>query len=231
MRRFWEKVTVEPIGARHAVRLDGRAVNTPTRAELYLPNSALAAAVKAEWDAAGEKIDPAAMPMTGFANAAIDRVAKERAAFVAAIGAYAETDLFCYRAEAPAALSQRQEAAWGGWLRWAQARYLIRFHITAGIMHQPQPAATIARLREAVAALSDWQLAAASKLTALSGSLIALLALAEGAANAQRIWPDLIVDELWQEEQWGADDYARKNRHDREADFYSAARFLALVSG
>ncbi len=230
MKRFWKKVTTERGAAGFAIRLDGRAVKTPMRAELYLPNEALARAVKAEWDAVDDIIDPAAMPMTGFANAAIDRVANERAAFVAAIGEYAETDLFCYRAEGPAALLERQAAAWGHWLHWAEARYLIGFHLVQGIMHMPQPATTVARLQQAVAALNDWQLAAASKLAALSGSLVAVLALAEGRAQAETIWPDLIADELWQEEQWGADDYALKNRRDRAADFAAAARFLIMAA-
>lgn len=229
MKRFWRDVAVERVAAGHAIRLDGRAVKTPMRRELILPSAALAGAVKAEWDAVGDAIDPAAMPMTGFANAAIDRVANERAAFVSAIGEYAETDLLCYRAQAPAALAQRQAAAWTPWLDWAQARYSVRFHVVTGIMHRPQAEQTVARLQAAVAALSDWQLAAASKLAALSGSLVAVLALAEGAADAEQIWPDLILDELWQEEYWGADDYAAKNRRDREADFMAAARFLALA--
>jgi chaperone required for assembly of F1-ATPase len=229
MRRFWTDVSVEQVGDAYAIRLDGRAVKTPLRRELVLPNALLAEAVKAEWDAVSEVINPAAMPMTGFANAAIDRVANERATFMETIGEYAETDLFCYHAEGPDALACRQEAAWGRWLRWAQARYFLSFHLVTGIMHEAQPEATLARLKEAVAALNDWQLAAVSKLVALSGSLVAVLALVEGEATADAIWPDLIIDELWQEEQWGADEYALKNRRDREADFKDAAAFLALV--
>ena len=228
MKRFWKTVTIEEGEGRYAIKLDGRAVKTPLRRELYLPNVPLAEAVKAEWDMVGEDIDPAAMPMSGFANAAIDRVASERAAFVYTIGEYAETDLFCYRAESPEKLIARQEAVWDKWLHWAQARYRLSFNIVTGIMHAPQPIATVERLKEAVAEMNDWQLAAVSKLVALSGSLVAVLALTEGEAQADTIWPDLILDELWQEEQWGADEYALKNRRDREADFKDAASFLKL---
>lgn len=234
MKRFWKEVTVEAVeaveaaGGGHAIRLDGRIVKTPMKAILVLPNPVMTAAVKAEWDAAGDDIDPAAMPITGFANAAIDRVRADRQGFIGSIAAYGESDLLCYRAQEPEELVQRQAAVWDHWLQWAQARYSAEFTVVSGIMHQPQPAATLMRLKEAVATLNDWQLAAASRLVPISGSLVALLAILEGEVTAGALWPDLILDELWQEEKWGADDYALKNRRDREADFKDAARFLAM---
>jgi chaperone required for assembly of F1-ATPase len=72
MRRFWKTVSLEQGTYGHGIRLDGRVLKTPQKAELYLPTRPLADAVVAEWEAVGESIDPIAMPMTGFANAAID---------------------------------------------------------------------------------------------------------------------------------------------------------------
>jgi chaperone required for assembly of F1-ATPase len=230
MRRFWKETTAQAAGDGFAIRLDGKPLKTPMKADLWLPNAAMAQAVVSEWDAVGEKIDPATMPITGFANAAIDRVAADRQGFIDSIAAYGESDLLCYRAEEPEQLTQRQAAAWDHWLNWAQARYFVTFTVVAGIMHQPQPEPTLARLKDAVASLNDWQLAAASRLVPISGSLVALLALTENHTAAQVIWLDLVVDELWQEEKWGADDFALKNRRDREADFMNAARFLALAA-
>ncbi len=230
MKRFWKDTAAVAAGEGFAIRLDGKPLKTPMKAELWLPNAAMAEAVKAEWDAVGEEIDPAALPITGFANAALDRVAADRQSFIDSIAAYGESDLLCYRAEEPAALAERQAAAWDHWLNWAQNEYSIAFTLVAGIMHQAQPEATLARLKDTVAGLNNWQLAAASRLVPISGSLIALLALIDGGAAAEALWPDLIVDELWQEEKWGADDFALKNRRDREADFRNAARFLDLAS-
>jgi chaperone required for assembly of F1-ATPase len=228
MKRFWKKVTLEAVDGGHAIRLDGRIVKTPMKAVLVLPNLVMTAAVKAEWDAVEGDIDPTAMPISGFANAAIDRVRADRESFTGSIAAYGESDLLCYRAEEPEELLQRQAAVWDPWLHWAQARYSIEFNVISGIMHQPQSAATLLRLKEAVMKLSDWQLAAASRLVPISGSLVALLAIVEDEVTADALWPDLILDELWQEEKWGADDYALKNRRDRETDFKDAVRFLAM---
>jgi chaperone required for assembly of F1-ATPase len=118
---------------------------------------------------------------------------------------------------------------WDPWLDWARARYDVSFVIVEGIMHQPQPEATLAKLRAAVAARGTFELAAMAKLAHLSGSLIATLAVVERAGEAQDIWNAACLDELWQEELWGADHWAQKNRNDREADFMAAVRFLELL--
>lgn len=229
MRRFWKEVSVEQSAYGLAIRLDGRPVKTPLRAELSVPTKAMADAVILEWEAVEEKIDPAAMPMTGFANAAIDRIGPERATFVAAISAYGETDLFCYRAEAGEPLAARQAEIWDPWLNWARARYDVAFNIVEGIMPQSQPLETVARLQAAVASRGTFELAAMAKLAHLSGSLVATLALVERAGTAEELWAASCLDEIWQEELWGEDYFATKNRNDREAEFMQAARFLELL--
>ena len=82
MKRFWKDVTVD---AERGVRLDDRPVRTPGRAPLMLPTAALAEAVAEEWRSVDGDIDPRAMPLTGLANAAIDRVTPDSAAFAAGL--------------------------------------------------------------------------------------------------------------------------------------------------
>ena len=108
MKRFWTEVTAEPDGTGWTIRLDGRPVRTPARAPLVVPTRALAEAIANEWRAPSDTIDPRAMPLTGLANAAIDRVAPDPAAFADGLARYAETDLACYRAEGPGALTARR---------------------------------------------------------------------------------------------------------------------------
>jgi chaperone required for assembly of F1-ATPase len=229
MRRFWTEVTVEQSAYGLAIRLDGKPVKTPLRAELMVPTRGLANAVISEWQAVEEKIDPATMPMTGFANAAIDRIGPERDVFVAAISAYGETDLFCYRAGAGEPLAARQAEIWEPWLDWACTRYDVVFNTVEGIMPQPQPSETVVRLQAAIASRGTFELAAMAKLAHLSGSLVATLALVERAGTADELWAASCLDEIWQEELWGEDYFATKNRNDREREFMQAARFLELL--
>lgn len=228
MKRFWKDVEVVADGD-FVIALDGKRVKTPGRAHLVLPTRALAEAIAEEWRAVVGAVDPHAMPLTGIANAAIDRVAADPESFAAGLARYGETDLVCYRAESPAALADRQELAWGPLLAWARRRFDVDFQVTAGITHVPQPRMTVDRLAHAVAALDPFRLAGLSPLVTIGGSLVAALAVAEGAVPAEDAWDSVCVDERWQLEQWGSDDEAVAGLEIRRRDFLAAARFLELL--
>ncbi|MFO1261149.1 MAG: ATP12 family protein [Sphingomonadaceae bacterium] len=230
MKRFYKEATATEADGGWQILLDGRPVRTPARALLILPNAALGEAVAQEWAAQGEEIDPASMPMTGIANAALDHVTPDPAAFAAPIIAYGESDLLCYRAEGPEVLVQRQEAAWSPLLGWAEAHYGAHFAVTSGILHVAQPQETLKRMAEAVLALPPFLLAPLSTLVTMSGSLIIGLAAVERAFPLQELWQAAELDELWQAEQWGDDDQALKRRAQRHEEFMTVARFADLAA-
>ena len=229
MKRFWTAAQAVADESGWAIRLDGRPVRTPVRAPLIVPGGALAHAIAAEWDAQGEAIDPRTMPMTGFANASIDRVLPAPGDFRSQIAAYAASDLLCYRAEEPPELIERQNAHWDPLLDWARARHGVAFAVTAGIVPVDQPALTLAALRGAVEALDPWLLAGAATLTQIGGTLIGTLALLDGAVPAEALFEAASLDERWQAEQWGEDVEAAARIETRRAEFLAAADYCALV--
>jgi len=229
MRRFWKEVAACPDEGGWRIDLDGRPVRTPARALLTLATLGLAEAVAKEWRSVGEKVDPRAMPLTGLANAALDRVAPHQEAFAAGLARYAESDLLCYRADSPAALIERQAAAWDPLLQWARRRYDVDFAVTEGISPVDQPQATLDRLTQAVHALDPFQLAGLSPLVTVGGSLVTGLAVLEGGASVDQGWSAVSLDERWQLEQWGADAEAEQALALREADFRAGTRFLELL--
>ena len=205
MKRFWKAVATVPGDAGWTIELDGRPIKTQARAPLQVPAEPLAAAIAAEWNAVDQEVDPRTMPLTGLANAAIDRIAPAKAAFAANIAKYAEADLACYRAEGPTALVERQAASWDNLLAWARRRYDVDFATTQGIVHVTQPPATIERLAHAVATVDSFRLAGLASIVTIGGSLIAGLAVLEGALSAGEAWAAVSIDDAWQAEQWGAD--------------------------
>ncbi|MEH3046720.1 ATP12 family chaperone protein [Sphingomonas adhaesiva] len=226
MKRFWKEVSVD---TDRVVRLDDRPVRTPGRAPLALPGAALAAAIADEWRGVAEAIDPRAMPLTGLANAAIDRVGADHDGFAQGLARYAESDLLCYRADGPQELVARQAAAWDPLLDWARTRYDVHFELVTGVMHRAQPTATLARLSDAVASRDAFRLAAMSPVVTITGTLIGALALVEGAVDAGTLWSAAMVDEDWQAERWGEDDLATQARAARRRDYDAAVRFLRLL--
>ena len=184
MKRFWKEARAE--GGQ--VLLDGRPVRTPKRNLLEVPSVSLAQAIAAEWDAVVEVLDPRLLPLTGLANAAIDIVSADREGFAESLARYADTDLLAYRATSPDELTGRQAREWDPLLTWVQTRYDVHVEPVHGIIHRPQPAATVMRLREVVLALSPFELAALSPIVTIGGSLVAGLALIERAFDPDMLW-------------------------------------------
>ena len=226
MKRFWTDVSIVEVEGGYGVMLDERPLKTPARVPLAVPSLALADAIAAEWEAAGATVDPRAMPMTGLANAAIDRGGKE---LVAGIVRYAESDQFCYRADGPTPLVERQAEAWDGLLGWARRRFDVDFTCCSGIIHVAQPPETIRKLGHEVAILDRFRLAALSPLVTIGGSLVAGLAVLEKAIPPEAAWEAVSLDERWQLEKWGSDAEAEAALDAKRRDFLAAARFLEFL--
>jgi chaperone required for assembly of F1-ATPase len=228
-KRFYRIASVG--GAPPAVRvlLDGAPVRTPARGELAVPTTALAQALAAEWEAQGERVDPAAMPLTRLVNSALDGVMGREADVRAEIARYAASDLLCYRAEAPAELVQRQAEAWDPVLAWARAELDVHLVTGTGIVPVGQPRAAIATVEQALADLDALPLAAHHVMTALTGSAVLALAHARGWLTAEDAWGAAHIDEDWQISQWGADAEAQARRARRWTEMQAASRLLELL--
>jgi chaperone required for assembly of F1-ATPase len=226
VKRFYKLAAV---GDGNRILLDDRPVKTPGRRDLALPAALLAQAIADEWTAPGARNDPRAMPLTGLAYVAIDRIAPDPAAFARGLAAYGESDLLCYRAEGPEPLAALQDALWDPILAWARQRYDVVLERTSGVIHVKQPAGTIERLGAAIAAHDAFALAGLSPLVTISGSLLVALALGEGAIGLDQAWAAASLDEQWQAQKWGEDSEAAAALAARRRDFEAAARFLALL--
>ena len=229
MKRFYKEAAAAPVDDSWQVALDGRPVKTPARNGLVVPTERLGQALAEEWQDQGEEIDPRSMPLTGLANAAIDRVAPDPASFAESLARYGESDLLCYRAEGPQPLVERQAELWDPLLAWARRRFDIELETACGIMHRPQHGETIERLARAVASRDAFRLAALSPLVTVSGSLVIALALAENAIDLETGWAAATLDERWQIEQWGEDAEAAAMLAARRRDFEAGYRFLSLL--
>jgi chaperone required for assembly of F1-ATPase len=225
VKRFWKDVTVRD----RSILLDGKPVRTPGLIPLILPTDGLAQAVAEEWRSVDADIKPHEMPLTGLSNAAIEKIAPDVSSYAAGLAVYGETDVLCYRAEAPPPLVERQATIWNPLIDWARQRYDITFTVTAGIMHRPQPPETTARLAKAIAGRTAFELAALSAIVTIGGSLVVALLVAENAIDIDAAFDACHLDELWQAELWGEEWMAADTRAAHRAEFHSSARLLTLL--
>ena len=227
-RRFYRAAGVEETEDGFRIVLDGRPVRTPARGFLVAPARALAQALAAEWDAQGETIDPATMPLTRLANSIIDGVVAAPAPVAADIEKYLGSDLLFYRAETPQRLVERQALLWDPALTWAREALGARFILAQGVVHVTQPQGAIAAARAAFPN-DPWRLGALHAITTLTGSALLALALARGQLTADEAWDAAHVDEDWNIEQWGRDEVALSRRAARRAEMDAAATVLAAL--
>ena len=232
MKRVWTQTVAVPRGDGWGVVLDRKPLRLPDGPPLRVPQPGLAAAVAAEWQQAGAdtgEMDYTDVPLTRLAGTAQLRILPDPAPTAAAIAAYGETDLLCYRADAPPALVERQEAAWRPWLDWSRTTLGAALTTTTGITYVRQHPAAIAALQRAVAAETAWVLAGLGIVVPALGSLVLGLAVAHGALSAAEAHALSRVDELFQIEGWGADEEAERRQAHIAADIAHAARFIGLV--
>jgi chaperone required for assembly of F1-ATPase len=231
IRRFYVKAEAALAEGGFAVSLDGRTPRSPRGEALILPTAGLASLVAGEWAAQGADILPATMPATRLAWAALATAGEgARQAAVERIASFAGSDLICYFAEWPAGLVALQEARWGPVIDWAEVALGVSFHRARGIVHRPQPEATIARVAEAASAEDDFALAGLAAATALFGSAILGFALRRGHPSADAAFALSRLDEAHQEERWGVDPEAAARAADMAAEAQMLGQWFAALS-
>jgi chaperone required for assembly of F1-ATPase len=204
-RRFYAKVDIAAADGGFAVRLDGRTPASPTGTPLVPPTEALAGLVAAEWEAQVREIDPNAMAATRLAWGALAMDDEIRAGAAQRLASFAGSDLLCYFADGPTGLVERQERRWGPVIEWAERALGVRFHRVQGIVHQPQPQATLDRIAALAASEDAFALSGLVAAAALFGSAILAFALRRGELTAEAAFELSRLDEAFQEERWGVD--------------------------
>lgn len=227
-RRFYKSATVADDGV--GVMLDERRLRTPRNAVFSAATPALAQAMVAEWNAQGEDIAPATMPLTQLAFAAIDRTPQRRVEIIDYIAKFAETDLVCHRAAAPAELVRRQSDAWDPLVAWAASELGVVLPVVTGVVAAPIPVESIEALRAHAGACGDFELTALAQAAGLAGSALLALALLRGRLDARTAFAAAALDDIWSQEKWGYDPEAAARLDRQRREFDNVARFIALLT-
>lgn len=233
-KRFWKEASVDERDGAYHILLDGRTARTPGRSPLASAHQPVAEKMAEEWDAVGERLDPARLPLTKLIDVALDMGDEARDAILDDVRAYAGTDLLCYRADRPQGLVDRQETVWCPYLDRLRTHHGVIMKLAQGIVHIAQDDAVLDAVRE----LADRRvvdaeaLAALHLATTLTGSAILALALTEPGVDegrAKTVWQAAHVDEDWNRAQWGEDEEATRLRVLRWRDFEAAAFVLSVT--
>lgn len=228
-KRFYrEAACVEDAGA-FAIKLDGRNAKTRGGKPLAVDSRSFGLAIADEWNAQEEAIDLSSMAMTRFAMTVADLGEHDAGAWRKSALSFLKSDLVCYRAVEPAALVDRQAAAWDPLLDWARSSLGITLKTGSGVLFVEQQAEaldTAARLLESESPARALGVKSAAEI---AGSAIIAFALLKRAFPTPTLFAASRVDEDFQAERWGLDHEAQMRAAQLEKDFNDAARFLSLV--
>lgn len=227
-KRFYTDVSIAPVQPGWTVLLDARALRSQAGRPFIVPTQQLAETIVAEWRAQGERIDLATMYNTRQTYGVLDRPDEAVAALAAQVARYAETDLVCYLAEGPAALRDRQEAAWAPLREWAEGLG-VALRPSVGIMPKTQPAASIDAIRAHAIGLDRFRLAGLAHGVALFGSAILGLAVERGRLTAAEAYELSRLDEAYQAEHWGEDAEAVRRTTGARAEARALDQWFAAL--
>ena len=228
-KRFYKETGVTPVEAGFAVTLDGRPTRTPGMKPVVVPVASIATAMAAEWAAQDEVIDPGAMPLVRLVNAALEGGEDAATALREEIVKYAGNDLLLYRADTPQELVSEQERHWDAALVRIARHFGVSFRPAIGIIHEPQPAPTLARLSEVLAGEGHFVLTALVALTSITGSGLLAIAVWHRLLTADEAWDAAHVDENHNLRLWGADEEATLRLRKRRLDFDTAVQLLDFL--
>jgi len=228
-RRFYKAVDVAPASEGFAVQLDGRTPKSPAGTPLVAPSELLAGLVAEEWARQGEHILMATMPATRLAWTALDRISEAHREVAEEVARFAGSDLVCYLAEEPPSLVERQAAAWEPLRDWAAEELGVVLHAARGIVHRPQPAASLLRAEKHAEALDDFALAGLAHAAALFGSAVLAFALQRRRLTGAEAFELSRLDETFQEERWGVDDEAAERTAALAAEAAMLDRWFAAL--
>lgn len=231
MRRFYTTADIAPTAGGHAVRLDGKPLNTSARRPLVVPTVALARTVAAEWAAQGEIVAPASMPVNRLAMTAVDLSDAQRGGAVDQVVDYVQTDLLCYRATYPPELVDAQARHWDPPLAWFAATRGVRLAVARGLVPVAQPEEAGRGVAAELRGLSNWRLVGVHALATTSGSAVLALMVAAGALAAAAAGDAALVDERFERARWGEEADALERERRLLADLDAAERYLATLSG
>ncbi len=228
MKRFYEDVEAVAGDSGWGIELDGRPVRTPGNRFLCVPTEAVAAEIVREWQEQGDKIEPDSMPLTRLANTALDRTARLRTEVIEQISAYGKSDLLCYRAAEPPDLVALQGKVWQPLLDGLSSRHGAALITTIGVAPVEQDPDSMLVLSALVASFDDFSLTGLHSVTAIMGSLVIGLALAEDEISVDDAWRAAVLDEVYQVENWGDDPASELRRQGLKDEIAVAAKFMAL---
>lgn len=206
-----------------------RQLKSPAGNAYSVPQEKLINCIKDEWEAQGDKIVPATMPLTQLLATTLDITRKDKEKTQKGLAAYIPTELLCYYAERPESLVKKQNDIWTPYLKWCMENYGVTFKTGHGLMPIEQDPSTIDKLTDIINSYDDMTLTGLSCTTDCTGSILLGLALIERFKPATDIFEAGELDTTDQVVRWGEDPVTTERHNKMRFELDACEKWIKLV--
>ena len=139
MKRFYKEASLSSETDRgYQILLDGRAVKTPLKSDLFIEHEKIARKIRDEWAGQSEQIKPDSMPYMSLYATIIDKVSPVRAEIIEQVAGYVDGDVILYFNEEDQDFLAQQRQHWHPLLSSAETSYGLRYQIETGFLPNGQ---------------------------------------------------------------------------------------------
>ena len=227
-KKFWRKVFLKQEKNLGVIFLDDKELKSPKDKKLNLPYY-LSQKVFKEWNEVQEEINPSLMPFYSYSVTAVDRVMNHKNDVIETLRSILRMDTLLYRSGNDINLSKLQEKEWQPLLKWLDVNYNCKLIINYELKPLNQKETELLKCINLVNQLDHFSLSGFSHLVSISGSFILGLSFYCKKINSHKVYELALLEELFQSNKWGMDDFANERRENIKKEITEACEFLDIL--
>ena len=224
-KKFWRKVFLKQEKNLGVIFLDDKELKSPKDKKLNLPYY-LSQKVFKEWNEVQEEINPSLMPFYSYSVTAVDRIMNHKNDVIETLRSILRMDTLLYRSGNDIDLSKLQEKEWQPLLKWLDVNYNCKLTINYGFKPLDQKESELLKCINLINQLDHFSLSGFSHLVSISGSFILGLSFYCKKINSHKVYELALLEELFQSNKWGSDDFANERRENIKKEITEACEFL-----
>lgn len=224
-RKSWKKVTLNKEKNLGIIFLDDKELKSPRGNKLNLPYS-LSKKVFNEWNEVQEEIKPSLMPFYSYSVTAVDRIMNQKNDVFETLRNILSMDMILYRSGNNSDLSKLQEKEWQPLVKWLDVKFNCKLTINYELKPLKQKESELLKCTNLIKELDHFSLSGFSHLVSISGSFILGLSFYFKKINSNKLYELALIEELFQSNKWGSDDFANERRANIKKEITEACEFL-----
>ena len=227
-KKFWRKVSLNKEKNLGIILLDDQELKSPKNKKLNLPYY-LSQKVFDEWNEVQDEINPSLMPFYSYSVTAVDRIMNQRNDVIETLKSILSMDTLLYRSGNDSELSKLQEKEWQPLVKWLDVNYNCKLIINYELKPLNQKESELLKCINLINQLDHFSLSSFSHLVSISGSFILGLSFYFKKINSYKLYELALLEELFQSNKWGSDDFANERRENIKKEITEACEFLDML--